>query len=198
MAAEVAEIRALVQRPATARRPGSHDTARRRASFVETLFRRHQRSLLWYIARLVPNRSEAEEVAQEAFLRLLCAERLEADPQRARNYLFATATNLVRDNHRRKTARAHGAHVAIDDLQIESREPDPAQTIDAERGRRIVEAALRDLQPRPREAFLLYVHEELTYECIATRLGVSKKTIERDIAFTLALCRSRLTRWSEA
>jgi RNA polymerase sigma-70 factor (ECF subfamily) len=197
MAAEVAEIRALVQWPAAARRR-YNDGAVRRAGLVETLFKRHHRSLLWYVARLVPTRSEAEEVAQEAFLRLLCAERLEADPHRARNYLFATATNLVRDNYRRKAARAHGAHVAVDDLQIESREPDPASMIDAERGRRIVERALRDLQPRPREAFLLYVHEELTYECIASRLGVSKKTIERDIAFTLALCRSRLSRWSEA
>jgi RNA polymerase sigma factor (sigma-70 family) len=198
MAAEVAEIRALVQWPAAARHARHHDGALRRAAFVEALFRRHQRSLLWYVSRLLPNRSEAEEVAQEAFLRLLCAERLETDPRRARNYLFATATNLVRDNYRRKTARAHGAHVAVDDLQIESPEPDPASIVDAERGRRVVEAALRDLQSRPREAFLLYVHEELTYECIALKLGVSKKTIERDIAFTLALCRSRLRRWSEA
>jgi predicted DNA-binding transcriptional regulator YafY len=38
----------------------------------------------------------------------------------------------------------------------------------------------------------------MTYERIALKLGVSKKTIERDIALTLALCRSRLARWSEA
>lgn len=197
MVAEVADVRALVQRP-LARPAEDRERTARRASFVEALFRRHRRSLLWYLTRLVPNRSDAEEVAQEAFLRLLGAEQLEADPGRARNYLFATATNLVRDNYRRKTARAENAHIAVDDLQIETEDPEPARVVDAERGKRIVDSALHDLQPRPREAFLLYVQEEMTYERIALKLGVSKKTIERDIALTLALCRSRLTRWSEA
>jgi predicted DNA-binding transcriptional regulator YafY len=41
------------------------------------------------------------------------------------------------------------------------------------------------------------VHEELTYERIALKLGVSKKTIERDIALTIALCRSRVARWAQ-
>jgi DNA-directed RNA polymerase specialized sigma24 family protein len=36
----------------------------------------------------------------------------------------------------------------------------------------------------------------MTYERIALVLGVSKKTIERDVALTVALCRSRLARWT--
>jgi RNA polymerase sigma-70 factor (ECF subfamily) len=143
--------------------------------------------------RLVPNRADAEEISQEAFLRLLGAEYLDADPNRARNYLFTTATNLSHDNYRRKTARADGAHVALDDLQIEADDPGPERLVDGERSKRIVDAALRDLKPRPRQAFLLYVQDELTYECIALQLGVSKKTVERDMALTIALCRSRLT-----
>jgi DNA-directed RNA polymerase specialized sigma24 family protein len=35
------------------------------------LFTRHRRSLLWYLTRLIPNRADAEEIAQEAFVRLL-------------------------------------------------------------------------------------------------------------------------------
>lgn len=167
-------------------------------ALIETLFRRYRRSLLWYLSRLVRSPAEAEDVAQEAFLRLLGAERLEADPYRARSYLFATATNVVRDNFRRKTARAASAHVAVDDLQLEGDDPAPERIVDAEHGKSIVDSALRDLQARPREAFLLYVREEMTYERIALELGVSKKTVERDIALTLALCRERLLRWSEA
>lgn len=197
MVAQVAELRALVRRRLVAA-PANQERAAQRAALVEALFHRHRRSLLWYLARLVPNRSDAEEVAQEAFLRLLGAERLETDPHRARNYLFATATNLVRDNHRRKTARAEGAHIAFDEVQLEADEPEPARIVDAEHGKRIVDSALRDVQARPREAFLLYIQEEMTYERIALKLGVSKKTIERDIALTVALCQSRLTRWREA
>lgn len=198
MVAEIADVRALVRRPfAFTPKPTAH-CAERRAELVETLFKRHRRSLLWYLTRLVPNRADAEEVVQEAFLRLLGAERLETDTNRARNYLFATATNLVRDNYRRKLARAERAQVSVDDLQIEADDPPPERVVDGERGTNIVAAALRDLQPRPREAFLLYVQEEMSYARIAVKLGVSKKTVERDIALTVALCRSRLTRWSEA
>lgn len=190
MAAEIAEIRALVHAPV------GHDETRR-TEFIAALFQRHRRSLLWYLTRLIPNRADAEEIAQEAFVRLLGVPHLETDANRARNYLFATATNLARDNYRRRSARAESAHVALDDLQLTADDPQPDRLVDAERGRRVVDSALRDLQPRPRQAFLMYVHEELTYERIALKLGVSKKTVERDIAFTVALCRSRLARWNE-
>jgi len=194
MAAEVADVRALVHGPFGA----TYEQDKRRTEFIATLFTRHRRSLLWYLSRLMPNRADAEEIAQEAFVRLLGTPHLETDASRARNYLFATATNLARDNYRRRCARAEGAHVALDDLQIEGDDPQPERIVDAERGRSIVDSALRDLQPRPRQAFLLYVQEEMTYERIALKLGVSKKTVERDIALTMALCRSRLARWSEA
>ena len=197
MVAQVAHVRALVHEPLAPRKPQSERVAQR-ARLVEALFKRHSRRLLWYVARLVPNRADAEEVVQEAFLRLLRADRLEADAYRARNYLFATAINLVRDNHRRRTARAQSAHVSVEELQIETNDPNLAVTLDAELGRRVVDSALRDLQPRTREAFRLHVQEELTYGQIALKLGVSKKTIERDIALAVALCRSRLTRWRGA
>ena len=190
MAAEVADVRALVHAPL------GHGA--RQTEFIAALFTRHRRSLLWYLTRLLPNRADAEEVAQEAFVRLLGATGLETNASRARNYLFATATNLARDNYRRRAARAYSAHVPLDDLQLEAEEPQPETLVDAERGRRIIDRALRDLQPRPRRAFLLYVEEEMTYERIALDLKVSKKTIERDIALTMALCRSRLARWTEA
>jgi RNA polymerase sigma factor (sigma-70 family) len=191
MVAEVAEVRALVHVPC-----GEH--AARRTEFIAALFTRHRRSLLWYLTRLIANRADAEEIAQEAFVRLLGVPHLETDPSRARNYLFATATNLARDNYRRRSARAESAHIGLEDLQLTADEPQPDRLIDAERGRRVVDSALRDLQPRPRQAFLLHVQEELTYERIALKLGVSKKTVERDIAFTVALCRSRLARWGSS
>jgi RNA polymerase sigma factor (sigma-70 family) len=189
MVAQVAEIRALVQVPG-----GQH--AARRREFIAALFTRHRRSLLWYLTRLVANRSDAEEIAQEAFVRLLRAPHLETDLGRARNYLFAAATNLARDNYRRRSARAEHAHIGLEDLPLTADEPQPDRLIDAEHGRRIVDSTLRALQPRPRQAFLLYVEEELTYERIALKLGVSKKTVERDVTFTMALCRSRLARWN--
>jgi RNA polymerase sigma factor (sigma-70 family) len=190
MAAETADVLAFVQ-------TASASTAARRAGLIATLFTRYRRSLLWYLTRLIRNRDDAEDIAQEAFARLLGVPHLEADPSRARNYLFATATNLARDNYRRRTARAESAHVSLDDLQLEATDPKPERLIDAERGCAVIDRALRDLPSRSRQAFVLYVHEQMTYERIALTLDVSKKTIERDVALTVAFCRSRLARWTE-
>jgi RNA polymerase sigma-70 factor (ECF subfamily) len=190
MAAETADVLAFVQ-------TASASNADRRAALIATLFTRYRRSLLWYLMRLIRNRDDAEDIAQEAFTRLLGVPHLETDARRARNYLFATATNIARDNYRRRTARAESAHVPLDDLQLEAIDPKPERLIDAERGCGIVDGALRDLPSRSRQAFVLYVHEQMTYERIALVLGVSKKTIERDVALTVALCRSRLARWTE-
>ena len=88
--------------------------------------------------------------------------------------------------------------MTLDELTLEAADPSAERIVDAERGRRIVDSALRDLEPRPRRAFLLDLQEELTYGRIAAELGVSKKTIERDVALGLALCRSRLAKWAEA
>jgi len=190
MAAETADVLAFVQ-------SASASNAARRAALIAMLFTRYRRSLLWYLMRLIRNRDDAEDIAQEAFTRLLGVPHLEADASRARNYLFATATNLARDDHRRRTARSECAHVSLDDLELEATDPKPERLIDAERGCAIVDGALRDLPSRSRQAFVLYVHEQMTYERIALVLGVSKKTIERDVASTVALCRSRLAPWIE-
>ena len=190
MAAETADVVALFH-------SASATNAARRSELIAALFTRHRRSLLWYLMRLIHNRDDAEDIAQEAFVRLLGVPHLETDASRARNYLFATATNLARDNYRRRTARAESAHVPFDDLQLEAADPKPERLIDAERGCGIVAGALHDLPARSRQAFVLYVHEQMTYESIALRLGVSKKTIERDVGLTVALCRSRLARWQE-
>jgi RNA polymerase sigma factor (sigma-70 family) len=194
MVAESVEVRALFA-PAIARsQSGSVDG---RASFVGSLFARHRRALLWYLTKLTSSQHDAEEVAQEAVLRLLRVENLECDPRRARHYLFRTATNIVRDNHRRSTARCAHLCSALDDLQLEADTAPVDRLIDAEREVAVVAAALRDLSTRARAAFLMHVLEDLTYERIAAELGVSKKTIERDIALALALCRVRLARWRD-
>ena len=190
MAAETADVLAFVQ-------TASASNAPRRAALIATLFTRYRRSLLWYLMRQIRNRDDAEDIAQEAFTRLLGVPHLEADASRARNYLFATATNLARDNYRRRTQRSESAHLSLDDLELEATDQKPERLIDAERGCAIVDGALRALPSRSRQAFVLYVHEQMTYERIALVLGVSKKTIERDIALTVGLCRSRLARWIE-
>jgi RNA polymerase sigma factor (sigma-70 family) len=194
MAAERYEIHALLERPCEP--PSGAAASSGRACFIGALIERHRRTLLWYLSRLGPSVTEAEEAVQEACVKLLQVAYLDHDAARARSYLFRTAVNAARDLYRRRRARCEPLHVGIDDVPLEAQTPSPERLVDAERGLKVALAALNDLSPRTRTAFLMHVVDELSYDCIAARLGVSKKTIERDVAMTLELCRVRFSRWS--
>lgn len=185
MAAAAAEVQGLQY-------PVDTGSASGRGDFVAILFERHSATLLWYLMRLTPSREDAEEVMQEAYLRLLNSPSLETDETRARSYLFRTARNLAFDLFRRRKVRCEHLHVDIDTLEMGSDEPCPDEWADWDSSLRVFRGALGDLLPRPREAFLLHCNERMTYQRIADRLGVSKKTIERDISEVQRYCRSRL------
>ena len=63
------------------------------------------RALWAYLARVSGNAALADDLAQESYLRFLCADRRSEGEAAARGYLFRIATNLMRDHWRRpKTA----------------------------------------------------------------------------------------------
>ena len=79
----------------------------RRVNDVDRLFREYHQPLVRYLTRRLGDRDWAEEVAQETFLRAVKQETIVSE----RSWLFAVATNLVRDEarkdiRRRRTARA--------------------------------------------------------------------------------------------
>jgi AraC-like DNA-binding protein len=62
-----------------------------------------------------------------------------------------------------------------------------------DRGIQLIKQALLDLPPRHRQVFLLHVTQSMSYGTIARHLGISAKTVQRDIAMVLELCQSRIT-----
>src|SRR5687767_2856534 len=68
---------------------------------LERLFRLYHTPLVRYLTRRLGDRDWAEEVAQETFLRALRQESITS----ARSWLFAVATNLVRDEARKDERR---------------------------------------------------------------------------------------------
>ena len=77
-------------------------------SDVERLFRTYNAQLVRYLTRRLGDRDWAEEVAQETFVRALRQETITNE----RAWLFAVATNLVRDEAR-KDARRRRHHVGL-------------------------------------------------------------------------------------
>jgi RNA polymerase sigma-70 factor (ECF subfamily) len=171
--------------PAT---PGSREHVR----FVRELFERHRHALLRYLKGLLAGGADAEDVVQEAYARLLDVGELDQTEGRARAYLFKIATNLARDRFRR---RRESSIECADAEALTSNETPPDVVVDFGRGLAIVKATLLELKPRCRQVFLLRVAEELDYETIATQLGISKRTVEREMQHALDVCQRRLKRW---
>jgi RNA polymerase sigma-70 factor (ECF subfamily) len=150
---------------------------------VERLFRTYNTPLVRYLTRRLGDRDWAEEVAQETFLRALRQDRI--DNERA--WLFAVATNLVRDEARKDARRRrHLALLAEQERAEEAVEPEPTsleRAQEAAMARRAVEA----LAERDRLALLMR-EEGLSYDEIAVALELSPSSV----GTTLSRARRRL------
>ena len=178
--------------PNTGAARGAEPSMSARSDVVERLFTAHRTALLQYLTRLLHSAEDAEEIVQETYIRLLKLDDLGHLDSEVRRFLFRIATNLARDRFRQRKARAHDAHVPFDMLELEGSSEAPEEIVDWDAGMVVLKQALLDLPPRHRQVFLLHVTENMSYRTIAKHLGVSTKTVERDLAMVLELCQSRL------
>jgi RNA polymerase sigma-70 factor (ECF subfamily) len=156
---------------------------------VERLFRTYHTMLVRYLTRRLGDRDWAEEVAQETFVRALRQEHLENE----RAWLFAVATNLVRDEARKdERRRRHLAILADEEREREMQEPEPSSLERAQEAA-LARKAVDSLAERDRLALLMR-EEGLDYGEIAEALGLSVGSI----GTTLARARRRLAEVYEA
>ncbi len=122
------------------------------------------------LGRRTANRDDAEDAAQEAFVRLL-----DANPRDPQAWLYTVASNLARDRSRRVSRHASlmQAHAAAD-MADAADDPD-AELMQAER-RRAVQVVLGMLPPRDQHLLLLH-HGGASYREIAQALGVAPGSV---------------------
>jgi RNA polymerase sigma-70 factor (ECF subfamily) len=149
---------------------------------LERLFRTYHAPLVRYLTRRLGDRDWAEEVAQETFLRALRQDRLSSE----RSWLFAVATNLVRDDARRSERQRRHLALLAAEARSESNEPEPTSMERAEDAA-LARQAIDALAERDRLALLMR-EEGLNYEEIAEALGLSVGSV----GTTLARARRRL------
>jgi RNA polymerase sigma-70 factor (ECF subfamily) len=141
---------------------------------IAGLFDAHHERLFRLARRLSPDREEARDLVQEAFLR--AARRPAAVPQGAQPeeaWLVRTLINLCRDRHRRHGVRSRGDST----LRQAEREAIPSHPEDAAVARATVQAALARLSPRRRAAIVLHELEGVPVREVARLLGVAEVTV---------------------
>ena len=163
--------------------------------------RAYQDMVFTTAVRLTANAAQAEDIAQEAFLRAYeNFEQLRASP-RAGGWLKTVATNLAL-NHLTRYRRRWSlfTEVLAGDASEEALETAAAEVdelfahTDAEQRRALVGQALERLPPHQRVPLVLYHFEEMPYREIAARLGISLAKVKTDILRARVAMAGLLTR----
>jgi RNA polymerase sigma factor (sigma-70 family) len=154
--------------------------------------------LIAYFLRRVRERSEAEDLTQEVFVRILNHSET-VDPARAQAYVFTAAGNLLRDRARRAAVRQTSTFSTLED-PAQTLSLDLVEEINAERvlvGRetlRQVLLALDGLSQRTRDIFVLYRIEKMKQHEIASLYGLSHGAVEKHLVKAMAYLTERFER----
>lgn len=141
---------------------------------VAQMYREHYRPLVRTIALLVRDAAEAEDIVQEAHVRLYRTWDQVRDPAAAPTYLRATALNLAR-SRLRSIIRARRRH---EEPAYVSPPDEAAMAGDASAN---VIRALKALPKRQRECLVLRYYLDLSDQEIAQDLGVSIGSVKQHV-----------------
>ena len=159
-----------------------HDAA------LNALMERHAEKLFHYLVRSLQDEADATDLAQETFVRIY-QNRAKFDPQQKfSTWLYAIASNLVRDRYR---WRSRHRHVSLDaeNGQTDSSLKDtltatelrPDQAAQAEERSDTVRKAVAALPEELKQPLILAVYQDLPQAEIAAILNCSVKAVETRI-----------------
>ncbi len=173
------------------------------ARAFQTLVQRHQRGIFNFILRSVRDRSRAEELLQEVFLRVVRAKDRYERTAKFTTWIYAIARNLCVDESRRARFRDHKSLDAkrpgrdgeaggsllsrMPAADVPTDEAAEAPTL-----RKRMAQAIDGLPDDQREVFLLRQMSGLSFREIGETLGVPENTVKSRMRYALEKLRERL------
>jgi RNA polymerase sigma-70 factor (ECF subfamily) len=149
----------------------------------DALFLTHYQPIFRLLYRIAGTREEAEDLAQETFLRLHRSPelwkglQLEPRGHNVRAWLYRVATNLAYNALRSQQRRTRREDVVIGQTLSAGRsEPDPVEAVEREDERAAVRRTLAAL-PERQAQLLLMRHSGLSYRELAEALGIAPGSV---------------------
>jgi RNA polymerase sigma-70 factor (ECF subfamily) len=147
----------------------------------------YQQRLYVFALRLAGSPHDAEDIVQEAFLRVYHALKsypaLKIRVLRLRPWLYAITLNIFRDRKRKPEHLSISLDITEDSplLEIEDQSPGPDEEADRHERRRELEMHVTSLPERYRVAVTLYYFEDLGYAEIAELLNQPVGTVKANV-----------------
>ena len=163
-------------------------TTKERDTLVTDLFAAEGARLVRMARLFTDDRNAAEDLVQEAFIRLHRAAHRIKDPAKAAPYLRSIVINLARDHNRRGLMSLRHQEALPAGSTPEA--PEDALVLD-EQKRQIIEQ-LRELSPRQRDCILLRYYLELTEVETGEALGISNNSVKTHTRRGMDALRARL------
>ncbi len=158
------------------------------AAAFEELMRRYQNRLIAVLEHLVPGAQQAEDLAQEVFMRVYRARETYQPEAKFSTWLFTIANNVA-NNAIRKLSNRKEVHlqatpsgsVSIRPLENMAKEASglmPARVFARNEEAEMIAAAIQSLNERQRMAVLLSKFEHMSYIDIASTMGLSSQAVK--------------------
>lgn len=158
---------------------------------IDSLYRQYYDELRRFLSSRLRNREDADEIAQESFVRMLALED-GYHVRHPRGFLYRTALNLTVDAFRTSLPRAG----QMDDItmaeSMPSETPGPESIVYGQQRLGHLKKAIAELPPKCRQAFLMHKFENCSYLEIAVEMDISKNMVEKHIIKAIAHCRRSL------
>lgn len=169
-------------------------TAHPHEAVFRDLVAAHQDRLYRFVLRHIGHATEAEELAQQAFVEAARTyENFRGDSQLS-TWLYGIAMNLVRNHLSRAPSRQYRFEDEECLEEVAANVPDPEHQASMTQLVKLLEAELADLMPEMREVLMLVALDDMSYEDAAALLSVPIGTVRSRVS----RARSHLRRRMEA
>lgn len=149
-----------------------------------------------YCLRMTNNRSDAEDLAQEVFLKVYKNLKNFRKDSKFSTWIYRIAYNTCVDNYRKKRLKLLPLNKIIDEEQqeigIPSSDPLPEEQVISNEKYSLIKECIAQLKPRYKSAIILRDIHNYSYREIAEILGIPIGTVKSDISRARALLRKAL------
>jgi RNA polymerase sigma-70 factor, ECF subfamily len=171
--------------------PTGAEPARLDDDALLALFNQIRDELVSTLLYVIGNADDAQDAAQEAFLKCWRSRHTMDDVVNVRAWIFRIGLNAAKD-YQRSAWKRKSRPLPDDDLMTPTRDGPPGDSLEDRETLKQLRDALARLRPEEREVFLLRQNGELTYEQIAEQRGAPVGTVKTQMRAALQKLRKVL------
>jgi RNA polymerase sigma-70 factor (ECF subfamily) len=167
------------------------------AEAFRLIFERYSRPVISFIFDMVNDRSLAEELTQETFVRAYRAMRTMRRETKLSTWLFGIARNVARESLRARLRAVN--HIDLEDksvMDLSDNKPVPVDGVLSKELNEVIRRSLAALDEDKRLVFTLKVLHQCSYEEIAEITGFTLAKLKTDLHRARAEMRRRISAYA--